>query len=231
MNPNELTNKLNRLIIKNQLLTIPSEELCKIYNDKELMTILIYMLNDLIKNEPEFIIVCDEIVDNIQNILFEKRQQYKKDELNLSINNIIIKLNSIIGEEKIYKEEKKKNYKLNQLYTRNLNYNLSFDELKNLIIYDAITYNSLINPIKQEITIEYFISSLNYLMEYVPELFENGLILLNTNCIIKDLEQSLKFIENVKRKDKIIIQKQIKDINKKIFKSDNEKQIIKTKRE
>lgn len=209
--------KVRVLALKNQLLGLSSSKLIEIYKDDNLfldfLTTLIYML----ENENQFLYMSDEFFDNIYSIIGEKRFDFKDKETIDKINNIISKLNHM---KQIPEKEKSKelnDYINTQIKKRKINYEINYDDFLDYQLYDFCIYSILSGKMDAELPADSFYSSINYLLEYIPEYFDNKEVLNNSKYILSMIKEAInnsKISKHSKRSEVKIYTKLEKRLNK-----------------
>ncbi len=229
------SSKLDIIRIKNILISLDNNSLYKLIDDN--YSYYIKIINRLIKEDENFLLLSDRLIDRVQNIIDYGRfkKENKSKEIIEDSNNLIISINQM----KSYTEDEffsrvqsylKADFYLRTLY--NSTYNYYFDKncsrnnefwleaFEGACLYDiqlqrsdykfyesTLSNNfSLFFEKEQEIN---FISSLNILSHYLPELFTKENIDIYDK-ILQKIKKSDSFYTKLAKKT----QKSLKKLNR-----------------
>lgn len=203
-----INENVNSMLVKNQLLVLKEDELVKKYknNDRNFQA-FISGTNRLLDIEPEYFLIMDDSMEKVRTIISENRMNYKnKKETIDKMNEAIISLNKLSHLDSKYKIDLLKDYIENQYKVRRIEeprksdaYNLDL----NLLANDIVVFSNIINPKQEdeEIEVQYIYSSINYLVNVMPELFDedlkNRLI-----TILKSVHDAIKINKVIPRRYK-----------------------------
>lgn len=205
MNKDEIIRRVNMLVLQNQLLTMDIANIKEIYVNKNNYKQFLDTALDLAHYEEEYLLIDSFIIPNIQEIVKDIRTNYPSKENIFKINELIIAYNKISAMTYDEKYSKFYNYIKNSLRKRDIYLNVNIETFKQAIIYDAYVYDFLTTDKDAVIAQNYFCSSLNYLLYYIPSIFNNELVetksKLALNCLLDTLEND----KVLKRKDKKLI--------------------------
>ncbi len=192
MNKNDFNKKAYIIGLKNQLLTMNIEELNQIYVNKNNYKKFLDTSLELINNEEGYLFLDESIISNLQKMFNDIRFNYAKKEDISEINELIVNLNKIEYNSYDEKYEKLSNYIKEQLEIRKIYLYIDKETFQKIIIYDAIIFNFLNSYKNEMITSNYFCSSLNYLIYFMPELFEKELPRNNATSALSSLLDTLE---------------------------------------
>lgn len=192
MNKNDFNKKAYIIGLKNQLLTMNIEELNQIYVNKNNYKKFLDTSLELINNEEGYLFLDESIISNLQKMFNDIRFNYAKKEDISEINELIVDLNKIEYNSYDEKYEKLSNYIKEQLEIRKIYLYIDKETFQKIIIYDAIIFNFLNSYKNEMITSNYFCSSLNYLIYFMPELFEKELPRNNATSALSSLLDTLE---------------------------------------
>ncbi|MBQ9019320.1 MAG: hypothetical protein IJ097_03285 [Bacilli bacterium] len=185
----------NSLIMKNQLVTLPSKKLVSIYSDISDYRIFINYLIDLINDELPFLYLDKEFKYKIENVIELHRFDVSKEEKE-SINQIICVLNTINDDFNLSLKEQekvKKDYLEYQQSIRKLVFH-SYDQLASSLGYDAIVMAALKNDLSFIKEDPYFLASMNYLLEVAPDGFFDEIMLKNATIKTSEIKESYSYL-------------------------------------
>ena len=170
-----LDDYINLVALKNQLINAKLSVLLKDYNEDYLLYLqFLSSVIMLLENDSGFLLFSEEAKDKIYSIIDIHRFDDDKD-ISALVNEIIGELNAINGYPKEMKKLMKEQYLAYQEELRQVSI-LNGETLIQLMAYDALCLFSL--NTKEELKLkeneEYsFLSSLNYLINTCPELFDD----------------------------------------------------------
>lgn len=173
--------KIYTFVVKNQLLKIDTNTIKEIYKNDMYFLKLLESLKMILDEEPEFFWLYPEIIPKIYETLSSKKQNR---ELIDKINDIIISLNNLKITSETEIESRILQYIDKQKHMRGIHYNINVDSLEDMIIYDCIVYQFIIGQLDAKISIDYICSSLNYFSEFIPEIYNDDIVIDNFNIVM-----------------------------------------------
>ena len=164
------------LCLRNQLLVVDEKKLIDTYEDYENYEVFIDSVVAMINNEAEspFLLYRDSFVKKIENIVQIHRYNLKDEDIKEKTRDIIAHLNTISNytpfERKIVKEAYR-------IYNESIR-NIAFDNDKEFLYslgYDAVVYAAITeNDMELINQNDMFLSSINYFLDNIPEIFNNS---------------------------------------------------------
>lgn len=170
---------MNILVIKNQLINAPVDNLLEIYSNDDNFKELLNGLISIIENENIFLALDDNFSCKIYAILNDKDEEF--DDITISkINYISRFLESIECCSQLVKNIKINAYSCYEEDIRGASFKSHNDFLQS-IAYDANVLNSILrNDFSYVEKYDLFIYSLSSIINTIPGLFKNEIILNNT---------------------------------------------------
>lgn len=182
---------VNVLCLKNQLINVDDEVLLEVYKDYENYVTFLSSVITLINNEEDspFLLYRDSFLKKINSIVQIHRYDARDKEVVNAANEIIGYLNHI------------KSYSLNdrrlvkaayRSYNEDARKTVFIDEKEFLysLGYDAVVYAAIVEDDMDKITEnDMFLSSINYLLETAPIIFDNKDVQDRTLTKISELER------------------------------------------
>mgnify|MGYP003300422505 CR=1 FL=1 len=161
---------LNVIILKNQLITMDSGALKEIYQDYDSYLAFIDKVSVLTSIDSSFLFLREDFIDKIEEILSSNRFEADPVTWNV-VNEAISYLNMAKFYSNRYKDTLKKNYLSYHANARKCK--LNEELLLSMMVNDAFFLLALeeknLDSFAED---DYFMSSLNYFIETVPELFQ-----------------------------------------------------------
>lgn len=172
---NTINDFVNVICLRNQLLVVPFEKFVKLHRDKEKFITFLDTFAVLTEVDSAFLLFSDEVLEKVENVMYDNRFKYEEAEIVEAINQAIAYLNSI----RAYEESNKNLLKYGYLSYQEECRKTSIDSeriLFDTLATDAVVYLALEEDRMDLLdgTDEFFIASINYFMEAVPELFDNS---------------------------------------------------------
>lgn len=204
----------NLLILKNQLITLPTERLVKVYDAISDYINFINSVIDLINEETPFLYLSDEFKRKIEDVIQVHRFDLYK-ETNDSINQIYDALNTIDDDFKIYykhQEVAKANYLKFQEEIRKMKF-YNREDFLFALSYDGVVMAGLkTNPliIKEK---KFFLASMNYLLEMAPKDFFDDTMIMNAEDKLKKFKDNSSILDINTRVNSNKILKKINNLN------------------
>lgn len=202
MNNEEMSKKINMLILKTQLLTMEIDNIKEIYVNKNNYKQFLDTALNLANYEEEYLLIDSSIIPNIQEIIKDIRTNYPSKENIFKINELIIAFNKISAMSYDEKCGKVYNYIRNELRKREIYLNINLETFKTVIIYDAYVYDFITTDKDAIIAQNYFCSSLNYLLYDMPDIFNNEFVKIKSKLALNCLLDALENDKILKRRDK-----------------------------
>lgn len=166
-----LGEKIDIIFLKSLLIEIPTDELPNLLETKEEYTLFLSSLNDTIQEEPEFFLITDEFIKKAENVIEKYRFTYTDEETINLVNEAIVNLNSI---RSIDEQTKQINYNLyvaDQEVKRH-DYIPNSEVLVYMLAHDATLLETMLTGKPAYYQPRYYIGSTNYLINTIPELYE-----------------------------------------------------------
>ncbi len=158
------------LSIKSQLIVIEDEMIEEIYEKQENYLAFVQGVISLINLDGSFLMIHKNYRDKIRRVIQIKRFDQEK-EVREVINDVLSYLNRLES----YQDEEKKSIKKQYVQLQEELHSCFFesdDILEEALAYDAVVYISLKDDRMEDIeSDDFYLSSLNYLAEIVPEFF------------------------------------------------------------
>lgn len=165
---------LNAVILKNQLITMSNDDLKKIYQDYDSYLVFLDTVSVLTSIDSSFLFLRDDFIDKIEKVISYNRFEADPDTWSI-VNEVISYFNMTKIYSSRYKDALKKNYLAYHEDMRKCKLNV--EELLAMMVNDAHFLLALEeNDLDNLSSDDYFMSSLNYFIETVPELFEDQTI-------------------------------------------------------
>lgn len=195
----------NSLMVKNQLLTVDINVLKEEYKDMEKYNSFLDTISVITHIDGCFFMLDDSLIDRAETIIGVNRFAVQNNHIRDVIRSIINYFNDLKTQSKDYKNSLLFQYLLYHEDCRKIKIN-SDRELAENFVYDAIALRAIC---KDEMDLikdkddESFLSSLNYFIEAVPELFENDEVRERVNYKLLDIKnRNIGFFNKTLRKEK-----------------------------
>jgi hypothetical protein len=190
----------NVLLLKNQLLNAPFDELREYYKDYDNYLAFLDAVAVLANTDSGFLLFYKDGIDKISRILQLNRFNIKDDAVREIIDSIITFLNRTSSYDERYENLVKLSYLTYQEDSRIT----SFDDEETFlssISYDAIAYFALKDGNFELITADdLFLASVNYLFVSVPEFFKDPLVQERLITILDKIDKTRGFSNRYLRK-------------------------------
>ncbi len=163
----------NVIILKNQLLTMDIDQLKVLYQDYDLYLLFLDTLSVLTSIDCGFLLLQDDIIPKIEQVIQYNRFEADSDTFQI-INEMIQYFNLVKNYSPNRKKVLVRSYYAYQEDIRKI----KIDNMNDL--YQAIAYDAnLVLALEQEDMShvendKYFLSSLNYMIESMPEIFQGN---------------------------------------------------------
>ena len=187
---------LNVLCLRNQLSFVPLKDLMKVYEDYECYLTFVDSVVVLTQVDSAFLLFSDEFLEKIVSIIQIHRYDTENDEVKQIVSDIIGYVNRVRAYKKDYKILLMKQY---WGYNEDIR-NIKFDtpgQLLSALSYDAVVCASLENDSMDDVhEDQLFLSSINYLLETMPDIFKDEG--MNTRALnkIRGIEKKSKLFKN-----------------------------------
>ena len=176
------------LYFRRQLVSFDEKKLTDFFTKNENYSGFLYILDVTLQIDCVFLLFDLDIVDILSNIVNKKRFEYKDEDTIDRINRIIYVLNGYRHMSDFEIELHKEEYKFYQSDTRG--FKVDNDQMINDLImndvsvFEAITNNDFSNVVDCRA----FLSSILFLLSYMPQLFISDTIRKNVCDFVKDVE-------------------------------------------
>ena len=194
----EVTEYFAILIFKNQLLCCSNEELIKMYEDNNMFWEFLDTIALMSQKEPAFFLLSEEINDSIHAVIDSHRYSCDK-EMAEYINKVIIYLNNYANVDKNLADVMRISYlNFNEEYRGG-----EFQDNKSFLAslaYDAVVFAALYNDNLDNVDNgDLAVCSLNYIINTLPELFNDNNIKMRALSILdKEFNNSKRFSDRKK---------------------------------
>lgn len=162
---------LNIIFIKNQLINAPLDKLKEINSGYEEFGEFIDTLNIALDAEPAFFLLSDEIIRRAEAVVAHKRFEYSDPQYNAIINNIIGQINCLKSIPADIRRRQVEAYICWQNEIRQLGH-LSTADFVEALANDAIVIQRLLAGNLGDIDPLFFLSSTNYIVEVIPQFYQ-----------------------------------------------------------
>ena len=206
----------NILVLRNQLIAVPIEELCKLYQDKDRYISFLDSVALLSNKDSAFLFFSGEFLKKILSVVQIHRFDFDDEEVNKVINSIITYINQISNYSSSLVNLLKNNYLAFQEEQRETTFH-SDDELFRSLAYDAWVFAALIDGNLESIQDgNLFLLSFNFLLKNCPELFQDKNVRDNATALLDNVEQSTWIFGPKKRQ----VEKALENYKKVVKKED-----------
>ena len=168
----EMIDFANLLALKNHLIVLSRPELEKMYKTIDDYALFLENVVRLIEQESALLLFDDEFKDKILSIMQTHRFDMKSKEFVEGFNEIVGYLNSLPTLPEASKNTWKNNYLAYQEGERKIEFHTTQTLLES-IATDAIVFHALRTGQVQNLDEDYFLMSLNYLINNCPKLFKD----------------------------------------------------------
>ncbi len=192
----------NILVLRNQLIAVPIEELCKLYQDKDRYISFLDSVALLSNKDSAFLFFSGEFLNKILSVVQIHRFDFDDEEVNKVINSIITYINQISNYSSSLVNLLKNHYLIFQEEQRETKFN-SDDELFRSLAYDAWVFAALIDGNLESIQDgNLFLLSFNFLLKNCPELFQDKNVRDNATALLDKVGKETRIIGSKRRKFK-----------------------------
>jgi len=218
------------LILKNQLINMDVEQSQDVYKEDMNFIFLLPSIKMIIENEPEFFLVEKTIIPKVYEIINKNRLDRGNVYVN-EINEIIVNINKIDSLSEEQKFQRLTQYITKQIKTRRINYNIDKEMFTTAISYDYLVYKLLNGNDDIVIPVNYICSSINYILDFLPEMFENNDVIENCDILMDTSLIILEESKEISRREKITLKNNVLDTKQKLEETIKTNQKIKMKGE
>lgn len=180
---------LNVLCLRNQLVCVGKKQLLDVYKDYEnYITFLdsVYVFSEI---DSAFLLYNKDYVDKVENIVQIHRYDTDDPEVKNVVNTIIGYLNGLKTYSDEYKDALMQAYHSYNEEKRNVQIE-SDNLLLQALAYDAVVVAGLANENMEIVTDDdLFLSSMNYLMNTIPEFFDNAQVKIRAITRLDELSK------------------------------------------
>lgn len=164
----------NVLLLRNHLEFLSVKQLEDLYQDTTNFLVFLDTIAVFSEIDSAFLLFKDEYISKIERIISINRFKSNDSDIKEIINSIIIFLNQIKCYDTSYKNILKNNYLAYQEDCRKVEMD-SEQILLESLGYDAVAYKAIVESNLELIkdADDYFLASINYFIEVIPELFKN----------------------------------------------------------
>ncbi len=190
MNDITMDDFINVICLRNQLLVVPTDEFVEKHREEERFLSFLDTLAVLTMIDSAFFLFSDELIEKAKAVIFEYRFNYKDTNIVEAINQAILYFNTIRNYDESCKKLLKNGYLGYQEDCRKITIE-DENQFLELLAFDAVVYFALAED-KMDIVGDddaFFLASINYLIESIPELFNDEEI---KNRAMKKLEEIMK---------------------------------------
>lgn len=191
----DLEDKKNIIYLRNQLINAETSSLKKIYSSEEDYAFFLDTLNIALDSDPIFFILDESIIKKAEDILHEKRFDYRHPVFNTVINEIIRRINALNSLPENIKNIQRRQYVAWQQNIRETSFSGKDDFLRALA-YDAQLMEKLYCGHIGEVNPIYFFSSTNYLAKVLPEFYQEDEERINLTMAQLDKHAKKRWIWN-----------------------------------
>ena len=145
--------------------------------------------------DPIFFIMDELIIKKVEDVIHNKRFDFKTPEFTIVINEIIWRLNKLKGIPESIKLEKRRQYSMHHQELREMSFSSIDDFIKGLA-YDAILMEKLYQGRLGQLDPVYFFSSTTYLSKVFPEFYQEDENRINLTIQRLNIHAGKKWIWN-----------------------------------
>lgn len=187
----ELIDYINIIYLKNQLVCLPVEKLLEKYQKEDMYGLFLDTVSLMIEHDRGFFLLCPDGISKVEDIIQKYRFLYPDSDFTLVTNHIICYLNSIRSSTMI-KDIIKENYLDWHSRVRKIEFSQEEDFLY-ITSYDAVSHYKLLGNQLDEVEDVPFLSSLNYFIEVIPELFDEPILTERVSAKLLDISSQRGF--------------------------------------
>ena len=164
---------LNVLCLRNQLVCVDKKQLIEVYQDYENYITFLSSVYALSEVDSAFLLYNNAYIDKIENVVQIHRYDTNDSEVKEVVNTIIGYLNGLRNYSDQYRNTLMEAYHSYNEDARGIEFD-GDDLLIKALAYDAVVVAGLANENMEIVTEDdLFISSINYLLNTIPEFFDN----------------------------------------------------------
>lgn len=168
-----LEDRVNIIYLRNQLINAKLEQLLELYKDDKSYGFFIDTLNIAMDAEPAFFLLDGEILEKAMSVVYAHRFEFKDPTYSEIVNEIITAYNELTYYPDSIKIQKANAYIIWQSEVHDLPF-YSKEDLLACLAHDALTIHNLANKDFSNTDPAYFLASINYLVNVLPEFFEEN---------------------------------------------------------
>lgn len=178
------------LCLKNQLVNVEKEKLLEVYKDYENYITFISAVLIMIETEDSpLLLYRDSFVKKIEDVVQIYKDSARSSKVRRAANDVVRYLNHIKSYSTIDRKLLKEAYKSYNEGVRKTNF-LDERDFLYAVGYDAAVYAALVEDNMDLITQDdMFLSSVNYLLEKIPTIFDNEDVQERTLSKLEELER------------------------------------------
>ena len=178
------------LCLKNQLINVEKEKLLEVYKDYEnYITFVSTVLNMIETEDSPLLLYRDSFVKKIEDVVQIYKDSARSSKVRRAANDVVRYLNHIKSYSTIDRKLLKEAYKSYNEGVRKTNF-LDERDFLYAVGYDAAVYAALVEDNMDLITQDdMFLSSVNYLLEKIPTIFDNKDVQERTLSKLEELER------------------------------------------
>lgn len=180
----DLNDHINVIYLKNYLLSLSSSQLLSAYCDKAKYGLFLDTVNIMNSLDNGFLLLDSDMISKIENVIFHQRFIYSDKDFTACCNEIIVFLNRMKNMSSVEKTLIQEHYLDYQEDVRFMAFPRT-DDFKAAISYDAVGHYQLLHNNFSHMEEPFFLGSINYFIEQIPELFQNEDILTRSDMMIK----------------------------------------------
>ncbi len=185
----------NVLCLRNQLINVPLPKLLEVYQDYDAYLIFLDSVAVMSAIDSAFLLFDDSFPEKIHKVIQIHRFSSKDSHISDVINSIIMYLNGIQS----YSDNVKNSLKNGYLDYHEDIRDCQMDDNQVFLAalaYDAQVYVALENDTMENITEDdLFLSSINYLLETIPDLFKNSAVQKRVMDKLEELSKTKGFFQ------------------------------------
>ena len=168
----ELNDLVNGIYLKNQLLSLSVDDLLKKYQTEKMYGAFLDTIQVMRESDSGFFHFSSSSITKIEEIIGHQRFLYPDKDLLLVANDITCYFNQMKVRDLYYNNLIKEHYLDWHEEMRCLDF-ASEDDFLFMLCYDAVSYYKLLQNDFTDFLEVPFLSSVNYFLDFIPELFEN----------------------------------------------------------
>ncbi len=169
----DLEDRINIIYLKNQLINASQEQLLELYKDDKSYGFFIDTLNITMDAEPAFFLLDEGLLAKAMGVVYAHRFEFKNPSYNEIVNEIITFHNELTHYQDYVKVQRANAYIRWQSEVHDLSF-YSKEDLLACLAHDALTIQQLVKNDFSNADPAYFLASVNYLVNVLPEFFEEN---------------------------------------------------------